>query len=386
MNFVKKLIGFVKRVEMMKIDEHFIALALREAEKGMYTAHPNPRVGCLLVNNNRIVGRGFHLRTGTAHAEANALLEAGAKARNSTAYVTLEPCSFTGRTPSCADALIHAGVKRVVFAMADPHPKNRGLGLNKLRAAGIEVTGPVLEASARLLNPGHVQKFEKGLPFVRLKLAMSMDGKTALANGKSQWITGEAARRDVQRLRARSSAIVTGVQTVIDDDPSLTVRAGELDVKESRLASEVERFIVVLDPEKRIPVSAKLLNNPNTILATLEDPANSKKLPVTQIRLPDDGARRIDLRALLLKLASMDCNEVLFECGANLAGSLINDRLVDEIIIYMAPKLMGQGARSLMNINGLTDMRDVPGLEFTDVRNLDGDLRITATLNTRGLK
>ncbi len=386
MNFGKRLIASMKRVAMMtrpdNTNEYFIALALREAERGMYTAHPNPRVGCLLVRKNEIVGRGFHLKTGSGHAEANALRAAGENALGSTAYVTLEPCSFKGRTPSCADALIDAGVSRVVFAMADPHPKNRGVGLTRLREAGITVEGPVLEASARSLNPGHIMKFETGLPFVRLKLAMSIDGKIALSNGKSQWITGPAARRDVQKLRARSSAIVTGVQTVIDDDPSLTVRASELDIEESHLASEVERKIVILDPEKRIPASARLLANPQTILATLNDPANKQSLSVAQIQLPDDGRRRIDISALLAKLAIMDCNEVLFECGPTLAGSLISDRLVNELVIYMAPKLMGSDARSLVNMPALSEMQDVAGLEFTDIRNLDGDLRITAQLAT----
>ena len=364
-------------------DAKYMAMALRQAEKGLYTAHPNPRVGCILVKDDIVVGSGFHLRTGFGHAEANALEDAGEAARDSTAYCTLEPCSFVGRTPSCADALISAGVKRVVCAMTDPHPGNQGLGIRKLREAGIEVTEHVLEVSAQNLNPGHVSKYAIGLPFVRLKLAMSMDGKTALANGESQWITGAAARRDVQRLRARSSAIVTGVQTVVDDDPKFTVRSAELDIEEAVLASEIKRRIVVLDPERRIPASAQLLVNPNAMLATLEDPENKQHLDVAQIKLPESGKRRIDLVALLKELARMDCNEVLFECGATLGGSMLNARLVDEVVIYMAPKLMGNDARSLVNFEQPNLMSEVPELEFTQIRRLDEDLRITAKLKEK---
>ncbi len=357
-----------------------MSLALREAEKGMYTTHPNPRVGCVLVRNDEILGSGFHLQTGSAHAEANALRNTGDDAKGATAYVTLEPCSFEGRTPSCSEALIDAGVTRVVYAMTDPHPKNRGAGLKKLCDSGVKVSGPVFEESARRLNPGYVKRFEVGLPFVRLKLAMSLDGKTALSNGQSQWITGRAARKDVQRLRARSSAVVTGVQTVVDDDPALTVRAEDLDAREATLASEIERKIVVLDPNLRIPASAKLLADPNLLLVTLIDPTGSGHPGVEQIQLPEDGNRRIELNALLKALAQRDCNEVLFECGATLAGSLLQQQHVDELIIYVAPKLMGDKARSLVDFTELTDMNDVPELVFTDVRNLGGDIRITAKL------
>ncbi len=368
---------------MSDLDATFMASALREAEKGLYTAQPNPRVGCVLVKDDRIIGSGFHLKTGTAHAEAMALEAAGDLARGSVAYVTLEPCSFEGRTPSCADALISAGVERVVFAMADPHPKNCGMGLKKLRDAGIKVCGPVLEDSARLLNPGHISKFQRGLPFVRLKLAMSLDGKTALANGESRWITGEAARRDVQRLRARSSAIVTGVQTVVDDDPSLNVRPDEIDIEQALLSSEIERKIVVLDPEMRIPSSSGLLANRDTILATLPDPTDARSLDVELMPLPDDGNGRIDLTALLRELAARDCNEVLFECGATLGGSLLKNNLVDELVIYMAPKLMGNLSRSLVSLGEIKSMKDVPDLEFTDIRNLGGDIRITAKMKSK---
>lgn len=362
----------------VRIDAEFMSLALREAERGLYTAHPNPRVGCMLVKGHEVIGKGFHLRTGQGHAEANALEEAGNRAIGATAYVTLEPCSFRGRTPSCADALIAAGVSRVVYGMEDPHTENRGLGLAKLRYAGIQVDGPVLEQSARALNPGHIRKFESQMPFVRLKMAMSLDGKTALKNGLSQWITGPEARRDVQRFRARSSAIVTGVQTVVDDNPALSVRQDELDIEFSQLASEIDRKIVVLDPEKRIPLNANVLTNPNLLLVTLNDPKNTAHLSVEQVQLASDGNRRIDLSVLLHELAKRNCNEILFECGATLAGSLVSSKLVDEFIIYLAPKLMGHTSRSLLKMGEIALMEEVPELEIIDIRQFGNDIRISA--------
>jgi len=359
-------------------DARFMALALREAERGIYTAQPNPRVGCILVKNNKELARGFHLQTGKGHAEAVALEQLGGKAEGITAYITLEPCSFEGRTPSCADALITAGVSRVVFAMEDPHPKNGGLGLAKLRAAGVIVDGPLLESSARALNPGHIRKFETGLPYVRLKLAMSLDGKTALSNGQSQWITGSEARQDVQRLRARSCAVVTGVQTIIDDNPALTVRPKELGIEFAELSAKIPRKLVVLDSEKRIPKDSAVLSNPNLLLVTLNDPVNTAYLGVEQVQLTSDGNRRINLHALLRALAVRDCNEVLFECGATLAGSLIEEALVDELVIYLAPKLMGDKARSLLNMSEIAEMDGIPDLEIKDVRKLGNDIRVTA--------
>lgn len=361
-----------------KEDARFMALALREAEKGIYTAQPNPRVGCILVKNNEVIARGFHLQTGKAHAEAAALEQIDGKAVGATAYITLEPCSFVGRTPSCADALIRAGISRVVYGMKDPHPKNGGLGLKKLKSAGLVVVGPILENSARALNPGHIRKFEKGLPYVRLKLAMTLDGKTALQNGQSQWITGSAARRDVQRFRARSCAIVTGVQTIVDDDPSLTVRPEELRTEYAELSAQISRKLVVLDPQKRIPKHAAILSNPNLLLVTLNDPENTAHLEVEQVQLASDGNGRINLRALLHELADRDCNEVLFECGATLAGSLVEEGLVDELLIYLAPKLMGDKARSLLNMHEIVSMDKLPELEIKDLRQLGKDIRIIA--------
>jgi diaminohydroxyphosphoribosylaminopyrimidine deaminase/5-amino-6-(5-phosphoribosylamino)uracil reductase len=364
--------------------EFFMAAALREAERGLYTAQPNPRVGCVLVKQGQIIARGFHQQTGQAHAEANALLTAGVEAQGSTAYVTLEPCSFVGRTPSCADALVQAGVTQVVYAMTDPHVGNRGKGLAKLQAAGIEVTGPVLEASARALNPGHIKRYETGMPFVRLKLAMSMDGKTALANGASQWITGAAARHDVQLLRARSSAIVTGVQTVIDDDPALTVRAEGLQVELADLAASIARPIVVLDSNRRMPTAAKLLHNPQTLIACGADLCGAEPPAANVLGVKRSADGRLDLTDLLAQLAARDCNEVLFECGATLAGSLVRSGLLDEIVLYMAPRFMGKDARSLLNIPTIDTMHDLVELAITDVRTVGKDLRLTLKIGASG--
>ena len=379
-------------------DEHFMAQALREAERGLYTTQPNPRVGCVLVRDGRAIASGYHLTDGKGHAEANALdslfaLKTGldTKIRGSlTAYVTLEPCSFQGRTPSCAHALVLAGVTRVVYAMTDPHPDNRGKGLDVLRDAGVKVDGPLMESSAKALNPGHIKKYDHGLPYVRLKLAMTMDGKTALSNGESQWITGPEARRDVQKLRARSSAIVTGVQTIIDDDPQLTVRAADLDVEFAELSEAVRRKVVVLDSKLRIPSGAGILNNPDTVIVCVKNALDTAK-SVAEQALKHLGAQlwstdenadgRVDLYSLLQQLAKAGCNEVLFECGATLAGSLISQGLVDELVIYTAPKLMGNEAKSLLNFASPDNMRDLVELEIKDVRQLGRDLKIIAVVS-----
>lgn len=360
--------------------EYYMALALREAERGFYTTRPNPRVGCVLVKDEEVISRGYHLQTGTAHAEANAIK--AAKAANidlngATAYVTLEPCSYVGRTPSCAHALIDHGVARVVYGATDPHPGNRGLGLQKLQDAGIEVIGPVLEDAAIALNPGHFKKYTAGRPLVRLKLAQSLDGKTALANGASQWITGPAARRDVQKLRARSCAVVTGIGTVLADDPQLNVRAAELDVEHANLAADIRRPIVVLDSQNRMPGDAALLNSPNLIVVSGQENPN---ITAEQRTIPLNNQGQIDLPQLLQFLVQEeDCSEVLFECGADLAGSLLQEDLVDEIVLYVAPKLMGAGARSLVAMPDFQTMDQVPNFTMSDVRRVGDDLRLTLT-------
>ncbi len=365
-------------------DAHYLAEAFRLAEKGLYTADPNPRVGCVLVKDGRIVGKGFHLTTGEGHAEANALAEAGEESRGATAFVTLEPCSFHGRTPSCARALIAAGIKRVVAAMADPHKKNAGEGFRNLRDAGIEVQTPLLESSARALNPGHIKRHETGMPFVRLKLAMSLDGKTALANGESQWITGPGARRDVQKLRARSSVIVTGVQTVIHDNPRMTVRAEELDVEYRELAAKRRRPVYILDPRLRVPPESAVLKNHDNVLVCVHGMAEEKTFGVRILDAVEDTHHRIDLTRFLQHLAGEDCNEVLFECGATLGGSLVEQGLCDELVIYIAPKIMGSSARSLLNVSEIDNMGDLFNMNIIDCRSVGDDIRITAVPNQTG--
>ena len=356
-------------------DQTYLARALRLAEKGIYTTHPNPRVGCVLVRGGRIVGEGYHLKAGDEHAEAMALRNAGVSARGATAYVTLEPCSFQGRTPSCARALVEAGVERVVAAMEDPDPENSGAGFRILNDAGIEVVTPMLVSSAKRLNPGHIKRHESGIPFVRLKLAMTLDGKTALANGESRWITGVDARRDVQRLRAQSSAIVTGVQTIVDDDPRMNVRATELDHEHAQLAAVVQRKLYVLDSHCRIPTGSVVLSDPNTVIVCTRPPENKYPAPVEIIDPGEDG--RVDLRAFLGFLGASDCNEVLFECGATLAGALVQQGLCDEIVIYVAPYFMGNDARSLLNLPEIGKMVNLHHLEIADIRMVGRDFRLT---------
>jgi diaminohydroxyphosphoribosylaminopyrimidine deaminase/5-amino-6-(5-phosphoribosylamino)uracil reductase len=354
-------------------DADYLARALVLAEYGRYTTHPNPCVGCVLVQQGNIVGEGYHVSAGDMHAEANALAQAGRRAKGATAYVTLEPCSFHGRTPSCADALVKAGVSRVVVATLDPDPRNAGVGCKTLEEAGIRVVTPFMEASAKALIPGHFKRYETGMPYVRLKLAMSLDGKTALANGESQWITGEPARLDVQRLRARSAAIVTGVQSVIDDDPMLTVR--ELHHRHGALACELNKSVFILDSHCRVPDTAKILANPAAQLVCCHPSSRQLPVPVLQLGAGDDG--RVDLRELLVVLGKRQCSEVLFECGATLAGSLVEQGLFDELIIYMAPKLMGNDARSLLNVPEIAKIDDILQLRIADVRLIGQDMRVT---------
>jgi diaminohydroxyphosphoribosylaminopyrimidine deaminase/5-amino-6-(5-phosphoribosylamino)uracil reductase len=359
-------------------DQHFMAMAIRLAEKGRYSSHPNPSVGCILVRQSEIVGQGYTQEAGRDHAEAAALSMAAGRAEGATAYISLEPCSFEGRTPSCARALIKAGVERVVVAVLDPDPRNAGKGLEMLRAAGIDTLLGVGEASARRQLQGHIKRLTEHRPFVRLKLAMTLDGKTALSNGESKWITGEAARADVQRYRAMSSAIITGVQTVIDDDPDLSVRAEQLDVPNKAAALRVHRPVYVLDSSGRMPPTAKLLARKGNVLVCHK--ASEVNVRGAEVLALPGAPGAIDLVALLTELASREHSEVLFECGATLAGSLLAQRLVDELVIYVAPRLMGGGARSLLNLPEIARMSGLVDLQIEDIRAVGNDFRITATL------
>jgi diaminohydroxyphosphoribosylaminopyrimidine deaminase/5-amino-6-(5-phosphoribosylamino)uracil reductase len=354
--------------------------ALELARRGLYTTDPNPRVGCVLVRGEEVIGEGWHVRAGGPHAEINALRAAGGRAVGATAYVTLEPCCHHGRTPPCTEALIAAGIRRVVAAMEDPNPRVGGAGLKALQDAGIEVRSGVLAAEAERLNPGFAMRMREGRPWVRSKLAMSLDGGTAMASGESRWITGEAARRDVHRWRALSSAIMTGVGTVLADDPSLTVRLGEDESGSSR-----QPLRVILDTHLRTPPGARLLGMPGEtlILNGVPDRHREARLVrngVSVITLPMNGSR-LDLAAVMGYLGRMEINEVHLEAGATLSGALLAAGWVDELLVYLAPHLLGDAARGLFTLPGLERMEQRIELSINDIRAVGRDWRISATVN-----
>lgn len=360
-------------------DRAYMARALQLAEKGLYSTMPNPRVGCVLVKDGAVVGEGWHRFAGEGHAEVNAIAAAGGLAQGATAYVTLEPCSHSGKTGPCCEALIVAGIARVVFGMEDPNPLVAGRGLERLEQAGVEVVGPVLEKEAWDLNPGFIKRMVSGRPYVRCKMAMSMDGRTAMASGESKWVTGPAARADVQGLRARSCAIVTGIGSILHDDSSLNVRPEEMTVADVELAAARQPLRVVLDSKQRLPKDAKVIQSLAGLLVVsaqqLADP-ELLAVGVEQVSLPGlDG--RVDLVALLQLLAEKQCNEVLVEAGAQLAGAFLRRGLLDEVIIYMAPKLMGSEARPLFELPIQAMSAQLP-MTITDIRAVGNDWRITA--------
>lgn len=362
----------------MTSDLEMMQLALRLAKRGQYTTDPNPRVGCVIVKNNRIIGQGWHQRAGERHAEVHALAAAGDDARDATAYVTLEPCSHTGKTPPCADALINAGVSRVVAAMTDPNPLVAGKGLTRLANSGINVESGLLEAQARQLNIGFVHRMEHSRPYVRLKMGMSLDARTAMASGESQWITGEAARRDVQFMRAQSSAVLTGSGTVLADDPSMNVR---LSAKELNIEGDVRQPLrVVLDSTLQTPASAKILQTAGEcwLLGTAKHEETGRGIAGRSIKIIDDKDGHVDLFAAMAFLARQEINLVHVEAGARLSGALLQAQLVDEIVLYVAPLIMGDDARGLFSLPGLSKMKDRVQLSISDVRSIGKDLKITA--------
>jgi diaminohydroxyphosphoribosylaminopyrimidine deaminase/5-amino-6-(5-phosphoribosylamino)uracil reductase len=356
-------------------DYEYMARALQLAERGLYTTDPNPRVGCVLVRDGVIVGEGWHERAGESHAEVLALRVAGEQARGATAYVTLEPCSHHGRTPPCADALIAAGVKEVVAAMQDPNPQVAGGGLARLQSAGIQTRSGVLSTQAEALNPGFISRMRRGRPYVRCKLAMSLDGRTAMASGESKWITGAEARADVQQLRARSSAIMTGIGTVLADDPSLNVRMDDVEVARQPLR-------VVLDHELRMPITARMLRLAGKTLifavSEAEAPREALLAAGAEIVLLEARDGRLLIKDVLEVLAVREINEVLVEAGATLSGALLAAGLIDELVIYMAPQILGDAARGLFHLPGLVRMEQKLGLVIQDIRQVGQDWRITA--------
>ena len=355
-------------------DHQFMARTLQLARRGIATSHPNPRVGCILVKNNEIIAEGWHEKAGLAHAEIVALKQAGKNAQGATAYVTLEPCSHYGRTPPCVDAMIEAGIAEVFIAMQDPNPLVAGQGIKKLTDAGIRVQSGLLQDEAMELNRGFVKRMTSGLPWVTVKLAASLDGRTAMESGESQWITGPQARADVQRLRAASSAILTGSGTVLADDPSLTVRLEGANRQPLR---------VVLDSYLSIPDSAKIFNDGEPLLiATATDENDDRyqqlKGQGIDVRSFPAGTGRVDTLSLLKCLArDYACNDVLVEAGSVVCGNFLENRLVDELVLYLAPVIMGSSAKGIFDLPGLDTMSQRIHMSVCDVRAVGKDWRFT---------
>jgi diaminohydroxyphosphoribosylaminopyrimidine deaminase/5-amino-6-(5-phosphoribosylamino)uracil reductase len=356
----------------MSTDLAYMAHALQLAARGHFSTSPNPRVGCVLVKNGVTIGEGWHIAAGGPHAEIHALQQAGAAASGATAFVTLEPCSHHGKTGPCCDALIQAGITRVVYGMQDPNPQVAGNGLQTLRDAGVTVDGPLLEQQAQALNTGFIKRMQTGLPFVRVKMAMSLDGRTAMASGESLWITGEAARQDVQRLRAQSCAIITAGSTVLSDDAQLTVRDEQyLDALGAR-----RPLRVLLDQHAHVGLDARIFNDQAPTLWCTSKSAPSHLLSHVQHWPLPTQQHRADLRALLAELSNRGCSDVLVEAGATLAGSFLQEKLVDEMVIYMAPKLLGSTARPLFTLP-FESMNEAHNLKILDVRAIGDDWRFT---------
>lgn len=349
-----------------------MARAIELARNGLYTADPNPRVGCVLVKDGRTLAEGWHARTGGAHAEAHALSLAGAAARGATAYVTLEPCDHYGRTPPCSVGLIEAGIARVVYAQDDPNPEVAGKGAARLRSHGIQVECGLLMAEAEALNPGYLRRRRSGMPYVRVKMAASLDGRTALASGESRWITSAAARSDAQYGRARSSVVLTGIGTVLADDPAMNVRVPESDRQPLR---------VVLDSQLRTPPAARVLHGEGKVLVIGTQDAPQRRASLEQqgaevLLLPAQGAHA-SLHEVLRGLAARGANEIWVEAGPTLAGAFVRDGLFDEVVLYMAPTWLGADARPLLDLPPLAQLEDRLKLRFSGCRPVGEDLCMT---------
>jgi diaminohydroxyphosphoribosylaminopyrimidine deaminase/5-amino-6-(5-phosphoribosylamino)uracil reductase len=366
------------------IDHEHMAHALQLAANGLYDTAPNPTVGCVIVKGAQVVGTGWTAPAGGPHAEIVALRAAGAAARGATAYVTLEPCCHTGRTGPCTKALLEAGVARVVFAGHDPNPRVRGGGAAELAAAGVAVEGGVAERAAEPLNRGFFTRMRRGTPYVRSKLAVSLDGRTALANGTSQWITSDAARADVHRWRARSSAVLTGSGTIVDDDPSLDARREQAQISDSIGITQPLR--VVIDARLKTPPMAKTLSRPGDVLVLTtrapDDPkAEALRAAGARVERIAGDAEHCDLRAVLEHLGKLEINDVWVEAGAGLNGALLEAGLIDELIIYMAPRVLGSTARGMFEVPALESLADDYRVTFDDFRKIGADLRITARVS-----
>ena len=359
----------------IKADHEWMARAIRLAGKGRFGTSPNPNVGCVLVKNGERVGEGWHQKAGGPHAEVNALEQAGDKAEGATAYVTLEPCSHHGKTPPCAEALVKAGISRLVYGMQDPNPQVAGSGLERLQAAGIMVEGPLLEADCKNLNSGFIRRMQTGLPYVIGKTAASLDGRTAMASGESRWITGAAARNDVQKLRAASCAILAGIGTVLQDNPQLTVRDKAL--AEQGLALR-QPLRVIADSRLRITPDAKVLQTPGKALVVYAKADDSKLKQLAdagveclQLAGSDD---KVDLSALLAELGRRQCNQLMVEAGGTLFGQMAAEGLLDEWWLYMAATLLGSTAQPLAQLP-LHAMSQQIRWQISDIRRIGDDVR-----------
>lgn len=353
-----------------------MARALQLAARGQYSAHPNPMVGCVIVQNEVIVGEGWHERAGEPHAEINALAAAGKNSKGATAYVTLEPCAHHGKTPPCAEALIDAGIKKVIAAMKDPFDQVAGRGFDTLTKAGVETEVGLMQSDAESLNRGFICRVTRNRPFVRMKVAASIDGAIAMKSGESQWISGPEARDDVQRLRARSGAVMTGIGTVLADDPSLNVRLEEL------ATAGLQPLRVVLDSRLRMPLSAGMLTLPGATLVCCtgsHDPSRLEEAGAEVCSYASDGAT-VDLTAVLEDLARRGVNDVLVEAGPGVTGHLLQKGLADELVIYQAPHIMGSETMGMFHTPSWLALADRKALEISDVRRIGADIRITATI------
>jgi diaminohydroxyphosphoribosylaminopyrimidine deaminase/5-amino-6-(5-phosphoribosylamino)uracil reductase len=369
-------------------DDHiYMTRALQLAEQGLYSTMPNPRVGCVIVKDGKIIGEGAHLKAGEPHAEVFAIRQAGDKAKGATAYITLEPCNHTGRTPPCSQAIIDAGICKVIAAMQDPNPLVAGSGLAHLQAHNIEVASGLMQAQAEALNLGFISRMTKNKPYLRCKIATSLDGKTALNNGASQWITSEPARQDVQHWRARSCAILTGIGTVLADNPSMTVRASTNPPSSSmgegwgEGVSTRQPLRVIVDSDLKTPIDAKILQGGNVLIAFANDAQNKStqllNAGVELLCIPND-AGKVCLETLLSHLAACEINEALCEAGEGLNGALLALNLIDELLIYYAPKLMGSAAKGMFALPALTAMNQAIDLQVIDMRQIGVDIRLRA--------
>ena len=369
---------------MFSIADHiYMTRALQLAEQGLCSTMPNPRVGCVIVKDGKIVGEGAHLKAGDSHAEVFALRQAGDQAKGATAYITLEPCNHTGRTPPCSQAIIDAEISKVIVAMQDPNPQVAGSGLAHLQAHNIETASGLMQTQAEALNPGFISRMTKNKPFVRCKIAASLDGKTALNNGASQWITSEPARLDVQLWRARSCAILTGIGTVLADNPSMMVRAST----PSPLMGEGwgeggtgrQPLRVIVDSDLKTPIDAKILQGGNVLIAFANDAQNKSTALLNagaQLLCIPNEQNKVCLETLLSHLAASEINEVLVEAGEGLNGALLAQNLIDELLIYYAPKLMGSAAKGMLALPELTAMNQAIDLQILDMRQIGADIRL----------